>query len=236
MSVHLVNPSDNSFGTAVITHAGSSCSPPRPPALRATPSWSMSRWSRSSRRASTRGHRRHQRPHRQCAARIRSRPHGARARRMGRLRRHPRHAVPRRGARTWAGPCRRQGRRRCRLGALRQRPASPASRGRSTKADASRAAKFLAARWDLMPPRQIHVGLGPDHPRLPQALLLLQRLAHRRPEAPAAPVPERDRRDRRPAPHRLPLHRPGRRQLLPRHLDTTCASPASRTTPPSSKS
>ena len=50
--------------------------------------------------------------------------------------------------------------------------------------------QFLAARWDLMDPRKIHVGFRADHPRMSQALLLLQRVAHRRPEAPAAKIPE----------------------------------------------
>ena len=46
MSVHLVNPSDNSFGTAVITPRWLfvlAAATPRSPAI---PFWSMNRWSR----------------------------------------------------------------------------------------------------------------------------------------------------------------------------------------------
>ena len=46
-------------------------------------------------------------------------------------------------------------------------------------------AEFLAARWDLMG-QQIYVGLGADHSRMPEALLILQRVAHRWTEAAAA--------------------------------------------------
>ena len=66
--------------------------------------------------------------------------------------------------------------------------------------------------------REIYVGLGANHSRLPQALLLLQRLAHRRTEAAPAQIPKRRRRNHRAAPPRFSLHRPGRRQLLSRHV------------------
>ena len=48
--------------------------------------------------------------------------------------------------------------------------------------------QFLAARWDLLPPRQVYVGLGADHSRMSEALLVLQRMADRRTEAPATAV------------------------------------------------
>ena len=44
--------------------------------------------------------------------------------------------------------------------------------------------------------RQVYVGLGADHSRMPEALLVLQRVADRWTEAAAALVSERDRRDR----------------------------------------
>ena len=52
--------------------------------------------------------------------------------------------------------------------------------------------QFLAARWDLMDPDEVYVGLGADHSRMPQALLILQRLADGWAEAEAAQVSERD--------------------------------------------
>jgi radical SAM superfamily enzyme YgiQ (UPF0313 family) len=50
MSVHLVNPSDNSFGTGVITPRWLFVLAAATPRLRATPFWWMNRWSRLSRR------------------------------------------------------------------------------------------------------------------------------------------------------------------------------------------
>ena len=38
--------------------------------------------------------------------------------------------------------------------------------------------QFVAARWDLLPAGQIHVGLGADGAWLSEALLFLLRLAH----------------------------------------------------------
>ena len=62
--------------------------------------------------------------------------------------------------------------------------------------------------------RAVHVGLGADGPRLPQALLLLLGVAHRRPEAAAAHGRCRHRRDCRASPPRLPVRGACRRQLL----------------------
>ena len=42
---------------------------------------------------------------------------------------------------------------------------------------------FYPARWDLLPNRSLHVGVGPDRARLPEALLVLLGVAHRWPEA-----------------------------------------------------
>ena len=73
------------------------------------------------------------------------------------------------------------------------------------------------------PAEQVHVGVGADRPRLPEALLVLLGVEDGRAEA--APAHRRcgDRRDRRAAPARVPVHRARRRQLLPgdahRHQD-----------------
>ena len=48
--------------------------------------------------------------------------------------------------------------------------------------------QFSAARWDLIP-RKLHVGLGANRSRLPQALFLLFGVAHRWTEAASAYVP-----------------------------------------------
>jgi radical SAM superfamily enzyme YgiQ (UPF0313 family) len=55
---------------------------------------------------------------------------------------------------------------------------------------------FLPARWDLLPDNRYMWGSA-DGARLSEALLLLFRLAHRRPEAAAAAVRRRRARDRR---------------------------------------
>ena len=95
--------------------------------------------------------RRHRHPYRQRAARLRDRPAGARARRLGRVRRHSRHALPRRSARARRRARGRQGRRRRGLAKVRRPTASPARRSRSTTADAIDGDQFLPARWDLLP-------------------------------------------------------------------------------------
>ena len=82
----------------------------------------------------------------------------------------------------------------------------------------------------------LHVGLGADRPRLPEALLVLLGLAHRRPEAAATPRRRRRRRDRRAPPPRVPLRRARRRQLLSGHARPISRWPNARTTPPVSSS
>ena len=69
------------------------------------------------------------------------------------------------------------------------------------------------------PAEQVHVGVGADRPRLPEALLVLFGVADRRPEAAAARRRRGDRGDRRAAPARVPLHRARRRQFLSGHAD-----------------
>ncbi len=58
---------------------------------------------------------------------------------------------------------------------------------------------FLPARWDLLPSGQLHVGVGADRARLPEALLVLLGLAHRRPATAPARRRRRHRGDRRAA-------------------------------------
>ena len=50
-------------------------------------------------------------------------------------------------------------------------------------------ATFLPARWDLLPAEQVHVGIGADRARLPEALLVLLGVADRWPAAAAARAP-----------------------------------------------
>ena len=130
--------------------------------------------------------RRHRHPHGQCPPRLRGGTGRTRARRTRRLRRHPRDAVPRRGARARRRPRRRQGRRRYHLGqgrpGLRRRHATARLRGGTHR----RRLQFKPARWDLLPEERYMWAIGADRARLPEALLVLLGLAHRRPAAAAA--------------------------------------------------
>jgi radical SAM superfamily enzyme YgiQ (UPF0313 family) len=74
--------------------------------------------------------------------------------------------------------------------------------------------EFLAARWDL---------ISSDIARMPETLLLLQRVAYRWTEAAAEALSERGGRDRRVAQVGIPLHRAGGRQLLSGHPDRPAA-------------
>ena len=114
--VHLINPSHVSFGVAVITPrwlyvlaaaTGTAWGDPRHRRRNAR-SLDMSRHRRGRRR-------RHRHPYRQRPARLRNRPRGARARRLGGVRRHSRDAVSRRSARARRGARGGQGRRRSRV-------------------------------------------------------------------------------------------------------------------------
>ena len=109
MTVHLVNPSHLSFGVGVITPRWLFVLGAATPASYGSPlitdeTLEPSMWHRSTRRCRRRRH-----SHRQCTSRIRTRhpregPRGSRD-----LRRHPRHALPRRGAQPGRRPCRGQG-------------------------------------------------------------------------------------------------------------------------------
>ncbi len=151
MSVHLVNPSDNSFGTAVIT-----------------PRWLFVL------AAATPRIRRRSHPVDESLEQIvpesiqpgdivgisvhtgnalrgyAGRPHGPQPRRLGRLRRHSRHALSRGSTRTRRSPCRRQRRWRPRLGPRSSTIASPANPERIYDGGRIEGSEFLAARWDLM--------------------------------------------------------------------------------------
>src|SRR5205823_971602 len=72
----------------------------------------------------------------------------------------------------------------------------------------------------------VHVGVGTDAARLPEALLVLFRVADRR--TGAAPARRRSRRprDRRAAPSRISIHRARRRQLLSGHVRRSGAGAA----------
>ena len=74
--------------------------------------------------------------------------------------------------------------------------------------------RFQAGTLVADPDGQIHVGVGADGSRLPEALLVLLGVEDRRPAPAAAHRRRRDRRNRRPAAARLPLHRARRRQFL----------------------
>ena len=135
-----------------------------------------------------------------------------RARRHGGLRRHSRDALSRR-SRSSAARTRSSRATATSSGARRCATAWPALKlvYEGGKVDAG---SFLPARWDLMPGEPLHVGVGADRARLPEALLVLLGVADRRPGAAPAHGRRGDGRDRRAAPEGLPLHRAGRRQLL----------------------
>lgn len=67
--------------------------------------------------------------------------------------------------------------------------------------------QFIPARWDLAPRDKYYVGLGPDRSRLSQALFILLCLADRWPEAAAANFRCCGARNRRSASPRISLHR-----------------------------
>ena len=216
--VHLINPSDHSFGVAVIT----------PRWLYVLAAATGTKWGDPHLVDETldqvdltdhpsRRRRRHRHPHRQCAARLRDRPPGARARRVGRLRRHSRHAVPGGSARPGRGARGRARRRRPGVAeggrGLLCRDAAADLRGRT---DRRRTVPVGAVGSAAQGP--LHVGVGADRARLPEALLVLFGLADRRPGAAAARGQSRRARSRRTAAPRVPLHRPRGRQFLSGHL------------------
>ena len=228
MRVHLVNPSDLSFGTAVITPRWLFVLAAATPKIFGDPliiDETLEHAGPGVDCAGRCGGHRH--PHRQCAARLRAGQDGARARRVGRLWRHPLHAVPRRGPRPRPGPRRGPRRRRPRVadraGRLRRGHAARAVRGRTCRRRCLRARTVGPAAA-----REIHVGLGADRARLPEALLVLLGLEDRRAEASPAWRRRRRARDRGVTAAGLPVHPPGRRQLLPRVLGRPADGQAAR--------
>ena len=141
---------------------------------------------------------------------------GARARRHGGVRRHPRHAVSRTRPRDLGRrACGRQGRRRRRVvdGAVgRERPAP---RSRCTTAAGSRAPNSVPARWDLLPPGKYMWASVQTVRGCPKhcSFCSVWRTDGQKPRQRARRCG--GERDCRAAPPGLPLHRAGRRQLLP---------------------
>ena len=218
MRVHLVNPSDLSFGTAVITPrwlyvlAAATPAAVRHADDRRRNTRAVRRGSVASRRC--RGDRH---PHRQRAARLHTRPAGARARRVRRLRRHPRDAVSRRSPRARRRACRGHGRRRSSSGDRCWPTAGTGRSGAAYDGGRDRGRRILVGALGPAARRSLHVGLGADGARLPEALLVLLGLAHRRAEAAAARRSRRRSGDRRAPAPRLPVHAARRRQLLSGH-------------------
>ena len=198
--VHLINPSDvvvwrRRHHAALAVRAGRG----HRHALGRSASSSTKRSTSRPRDHRARRRRRHRHSHRQRAARLRDRPAGARARRLGRVRRHSRDAVSRRGARA----------RRARTPSCKgdgdlvwQQVVEDCVAGRPAPLyDGGRVAR-RAVRVGALGPAAggpLHVGVGPDRARLPEALLVLLGLAHRRPGAAAARRRPRRPRNRRAA-------------------------------------
>ena len=155
MRVHLVNPSDLSFGTAVITPRWLYVLAAATPRAFGDPlivdETLEHLRSRSPVAAGRR--RRHRHPHRQRAARLRrSGKHGARARRVGRLRRHPLHAVSRRGRASTAARTRWSRGDGDSIWPTVLADAPPARRSRSTRADGSKAMPSCRRAGTCCPP------------------------------------------------------------------------------------
>ena len=155
-------------------------------------------------------------PHEQRPARLRGRSCGARPRGPRGVRRYPCDVVPGRGIRTRWGARDRYRRRRHHLAAgdrrLRRRnPAAHLRRGPGGRSVSPESALGSDAA------QPVHVGIGPDRARLPEALLVLLGLAHGRPGTAPANRRRRHRGSGRTAPDGIPVHRAGGRQLLSGH-------------------
>ncbi len=187
MRVFLVNPSDVRSAPPSSPRAGCMCSP-RPPREYGDPRHRRRDAGSLRHRADrSRRRRRHRHPHGQRAAGLRRRAAGARARRVGGVRRHPRHALPGRGPRTRRRARGRQGRRRRGLAARCWPTAPRASRSRSTTAGACRAATLRARRAGTCCRRDRYMWASVQTVRgLPETLLVLLGVADRRPGAAAA--------------------------------------------------
>ena len=180
MRIHLINPSDVSFGVAVITPRWLYVLASATPQAYGDPNLvdeTLEAFDPEHRLARRR--RRHRDSYRQRAPRLPDRPHRAGARRVCRLRRHSRDALSGRGARARRRACRRTRRRRPDLGQGHRRLRRTAS-GRAVRRRPYRRAVVLRRALGPAAEGQLHVRLRADRPRLPEALLLLLGLAHRR--------------------------------------------------------
>ena len=184
MRVHLVNPSDVSFGIAVITPrwlyragGGDAAAASAIPSIcrrnaRAVRSLRSSSRATSSASAST--------PATRCAATKSAAP-PARAAPRSCTAASTRRCIPTRPTSS-AAPTPWSTATATRLGRRASPTAQPARRSRSTTAAAS-TATVLAGALGSAAARSLHVGVGADRARLPEALLVLLGLAHRRPGA-----------------------------------------------------
>ena len=215
MRVHLVNPSDLSFGTAVITPRWLYVLAAATPARYGTPvivDETLEPFDPAS--VASRRRRRHRHPHRQRAARVS--PSGGCARARGafvvfggihatlfptKCREHgAAHAVVSGdGDLVWSAV----------LADCEAGSPQPRYDGGRIEGEA-----FSAARWDLLPADRYMWGSVQTRPRLPEALLVLLGVADRRPEAAAARRRRRRARNRGAAAQGLPIHPARRRQLL----------------------
>ena len=194
MSVHLVNPSDNSFGTAVITPRWLFVIAAATPRIGAIPSSSTSRSNRSFPRASMpeTSSASASTPATRCAAMRWAAWRASEAHGWSTAAFMPR-CIPKKHSK-WARPTPLSKAMATSPGAkVRQRLASPATPERIYEGGRIEGSEFLRRALGPDEPGQVYVGLRADHSRMPEALLVLQRLAHRRAEAAPAQLPERDR-------------------------------------------
>ena len=236
MSVHLVNPSDNSFGTAVITPRWLFVLAAATPRRRAIRFWSMSRWSRLCRRPFSRATLSASActPATRCAAM----QVGRMARSRGAwvvyggihatlfpeeaLERGEAHAVVKGdGDIAWGKVV---------ADCLAGKPERIYEGGRIE------GSQFLAARWDLMQPEKYMWASVQTIRGCPKhcSFCSVWRTDGQKPRQ--RKFQKRDRRDRQPAADRVSIHRPGRRQLLSRDADRSAPGAGAKQHWPSWKS
>ena len=186
MHVHLVNPSDLSFGTAVITPRWLYVLAAATPGRFGTPIIVDETLEPFDANAVHAGDVVGIGIHTANALRGYAVARQARApRRVRRVRRHPRHAVPGRSPRARSGAQRRQRRRRSRL-AARARRLRGRDAGRNVRRRPHRRRGVLGRAVGSPAGGPLHVGIGPDRTRLSQALLVLLGVANGRTEAATA--------------------------------------------------
>ena len=216
--VHLINPSNVSFGVAVITPrwlfvlaAATGTAWGDPVIVDETLETHRPRDDLGRRR------RRHRHSHGQRAARLRDRPDRPGARRLGRVRRHSRHAVPGRSARARRGARGRARRRRSglaeRRGRLHGGPSAAAVRRRPGRAATSSCPRAgICCRKGRYMWASVQTVRGcPKH----CSFCSVWRTDGQEPRQRG--VDRVVQRNRRAAPPGLPVHRARRRQLLSGH-------------------